>query len=251
MHDITTRRQALTLLAQGRSMLSVSREMGIAHATIRYWRAHPEPKRPPGCIRCQDSPELPTAPSSYAYLLGLYLGDGCISSYRRGVHGLRIACGNTWPGLMDECEAAMHAVRPEGRVFRVPQQGCHSVTSLWKHWPCLFPQHGPGPKHHRKIELADWQHEILNDHRWSLVRGLIHSDGSRFTNWTTRTVSGQTKRYEYPRYMFTNASTDIMGIMTTTLDSLGVQWRHTDQRNISIARRDSVALMDRHVGPKY
>ena len=28
------------------------------------------------------------------------------------------------------------------------------VASFSKHWPCLFPQHGPGRKHERKIELT-------------------------------------------------------------------------------------------------
>ena len=31
------------------------------------------------------------------------------------------------------------------------------VYSFSKHWPCLFPQHEPGRKHERKIELMPWQ----------------------------------------------------------------------------------------------
>jgi hypothetical protein len=31
------------------------------------------------------------------------------------------------------------------------------VSSYWKHWPCLFPQHGPGRKHERRIALVPWQ----------------------------------------------------------------------------------------------
>ena len=31
------------------------------------------------------------------------------------------------------------------------------AKSTSKHWPCLFPQHGPGRKHTRKIELEQWQ----------------------------------------------------------------------------------------------
>ncbi|WTW94365.1 transcriptional regulator [Streptomycetaceae bacterium NBC_01309] len=251
MYDTAMRQRAFSLLAQGRTMASVSRELGVAHATIRYWRAHPEPKKPSTCIRCTGIPQPPAPPDQYAYLLGLYLGDGCISSYRKGVYGLRIACCNGWPGLMDECEAAILALRPGTKVHRVPCTGYRMITSLWKHWPCLFPQHGPGPKHKRTIELVDWQREIVNAYPWPLARGLIHSDGSRFTNWTTRMVGGQPKRYEYPRYMFTNMSADIMRLMTDTLDLLGVAWKRTNHKNISVARRDSVALMDLHVGPKY
>ena len=34
------------------------------------------------------------------------------------------------------------------------------------------------------------------------------------------------------------------------LDRVGVQWRFNRVNSISVARRDSVALMDEHVGPK-
>src|SRR5258708_3329271 len=33
----------------------------------------------------------------YAYLLGLYLGDGCISLMKKGVYALRIACCEEYP----------------------------------------------------------------------------------------------------------------------------------------------------------
>jgi hypothetical protein len=32
---------------------------------------------------------------------------------------------------------------------------------------------------------------------------------------------------------------------------VGVEWRYANARNVSIARKPSVALMDAHVGPKY
>ena len=52
-------------------------------------------------------PQLP-ARKAYAYLLGLYLGDGCISVmqgvYSKQVWSLRIMC-DTWPGLQEECDS--------------------------------------------------------------------------------------------------------------------------------------------------
>ncbi len=90
---------------------------------------------------------------------------------------------------------------------------------------------------------------------WDFIRGLIHSDGCRTVNWTTRLIDGQRKRYEYPRYFFTNTSTDIIGLFTGALDTVGVEWKSANRsrgaQNISVARRASVALMDMHVGPKY
>jgi hypothetical protein len=183
------------------------------------------------------------------------LGDGCISPSRRGVYVLRIACANDWPGLIEACAEAMRIARPDNKVFRVRSQGCQYVTLASKHWPCLFPQHGTGRKHERDITLEPWQQEIVDAYPWDFVRGLIHSDGCRITNWTTRLVAGERKRYEYPRYFFTNVSDDIRQLCTDTLDKLGVEWTHCTRNgnpyNISVARRASVALMDAHVGPKY
>ncbi|WP_406418478.1 helix-turn-helix domain containing protein [Streptomyces sp. NBC_00873] len=254
MYDLDTRKRALELIAQGFSQNSVSKQTGISRAAIRSWQTRIEPlgwNRAAACPRCDGLPSDPEDPAAYAYLLGLYLGDGCISSARRGVYFLRIACADAWPGLIDACAEAMQLVRPGNKVFRVQRQGCQNVTCYSKHWPCFFPQHGPGKKHDRKIALEPWQQKIVDAHPWEFIRGLIHSDGCRITNWTTRLVAGERKRYEYPRYFFTNLSADILGLFTNALDHVGVDWRQANRQNISVARRASVALMDAHVGPKY
>ncbi|MFE9437673.1 helix-turn-helix domain-containing protein [Streptomyces sp. NPDC006602] len=260
MYDISTRKRALALVSQGRSLNSVSKETGISRAAIRSWQVRIEPLprmqvQASPCIRCQCAPEPPENAAAYSYLLGLYLGDGCISAHPRTGHYLRIACADTWPGLMDACEAAMRAVNPTGNAYRVQAQGYVSVVSYSQHWPCLFPQHGPGKKHERAINLAPWQQHIVDAYPWEFIRGLIHSDGCRITNWTTRLVAGERKRYEYPRYFFTNVSADIRQLCTDTLDKLGVEWTRCTRNgipfNISIARKASVAQMDAHVGPKH
>jgi hypothetical protein len=85
----------------------------------------------------------------------------------------------------------------EGVVQRI---GCAQIKSYSTHWTCLFPHHGPGRKYTRTIALEDWQQEIVDDHPGPFLRGLIHSDGCRMTNWTQRRVAGELKRYECPRY---------------------------------------------------
>lgn len=248
MYDISTRKRALALVAQGRSMNSVSRETGISRAAIRSWqhRLEPLPRM------ATPDPGPPADDCAYAYLLGLYLGDGCISAHPRGTgFYLRIACADAWPGLLRQCREAITKVRPGIGVYTLKKQGYAMVTSYSRHWPSLFPQHGPGKKHERAITLEPWQRGIVAAHPWEFIRGLIHSDGCRITNWTTRLVAGEQKRYEYPRYFFTNLSGDIIRLFTETLDSVGVQWKQANDRNISIARKTSVALMDTHVGPKH
>ena len=251
MYAVELRRRALHLVECGHSLNSVSKQTGISRSAIRAWQRRVEPlKRPARCI-CTGHPIDERA--SYTYLLGLYLGDGCISHSAR-TQILRIACADAWPGLIEACGAAMRTVHPENRVGREQKQGCVMVLSHSCHWTCLFPQHGPGRKHDRRIVLEAWQRDIVEEHPWELVRGLIHSDGCRVTNWTTRVVGGVRKRYEYPRYFFTNTSEDIIALFTGTLDGLGVRWTHLRQsrraQTISVARRESVVLMDRFVGPK-
>ena len=76
----------------------------------------------------------------------------------------------------------MQAVRPTSKVLTQQDQGCTEVTSYSKHWPCLFPQHGPGRKHTRKVELADSQQVIVDRYPGDFARGLFHSDGYRGMN---------------------------------------------------------------------
>ena len=99
--------------------------------------------------------------------------------------------------------------------------------------------------------LEPWQRELVAGDPRPLIRGLIHSDGWRGTNWTERRVAGTTKRYTYPRYQFSNRSADIRGIFTDALDLLGIAWRQSNQWTISVARRAAVAALDAFVGPKY
>jgi hypothetical protein len=79
-----------------------------------------------------------------------------------------------------------------------------------------------------------------------LLRGLIHSDGSRHVN----TIKHPKKTYRYWRYEFTNRSADIKAIFCSACDLLGIGWRVMNAKTISIARRESVALMDQFVGPE-
>ena len=185
---------------------------------------------------------------AYAYLFGMYLGDGSVSRHARGVFRLRIYLDHSYPAIVRECADAMAATLPHNRIAvdRLTKQGVDEVSSYSKHWPCLLPQHGSGMKHTREIRLADWQREIVDRHPWRFLRGLIHSDGCRFTN----PVRHPKKTYRYPRYTFTNHSDDIRRLFCEACDAVGVEWRQMNRWNISVARRDSVALMDRFIGPK-
>jgi hypothetical protein len=231
------------LADEGFNHSQIARQVGISRTTVRAWLAGRTPNfdRPGStCPVCAGYP-LTLPQLAYTYLLGLYLGDGCLTGLPRQVYKLRISCANAYPELISRCEMAVTEVLPV-KVNRVRGQGCTEVYSLSKHWPCLFPQHGPGRKHERKIELTAWQQDLVDADPRPLLRGLLHSDGCRVLNWVNGTP--------YPRYHFSNVSADIKGIFGRACDALGIEWRPHNQRSLSVARRGSVALLDQFVGPK-
>lgn len=84
-----------------------------------------------------------------------------------------------------------------------------------------------------------------------LIRGLLHADGCRAMNTIHHDLPSGPRSYSYPRYFFSNMSTDILGIYTDALDLLGIAWKQNRFNSISVARRDAVAALDQFVGPKY
>ncbi|GHJ60507.1 hypothetical protein NOK12_30250 [Nocardioides sp. OK12] len=245
MHPATVRQAAETLLARGLGPSEVARLLGVPRTTVRDW-SRPRTHAPRGeCPRCTSAPLA----STYAALLGFYLGDGHVSRAAR-YHALRISCDAGYPGIVDDVAGLLVDVRPGARVFRVSAPGVVVVQAHWQHWPCLLPQHGPGRKHERPIRLQRWQEEAVRRDPGGFLRGLLHSDGCRVHNWTRKQVQGETRRYDYPRWQFSNRSEDILALCCWALDLVGVAWRRSSPTVVSVSTRAGVARVDALVGPK-
>ncbi len=189
---------------------------------------------------------------SYSYLLGMYLGDGCVQSTGSS-YQLVVACDAAYPRIIDECWAAMLLTLLPRRVQCNPHrtQRCVRVLGSSKRWPEAFPQHGPGRKHERPIVLEPWQRDIVDAFPREFLRGLLHSDGCRTINrFTTRLPSGRAAEYAYARWFFTNRSADIRALFCASCERLGIRWTQSNPRNISVSRRSSVALLDSFVEAK-
>lgn len=248
MHDGPTRHRAAELRAAGHSLAQVAAITGVSQSSVIRWAKDPDAlaRRRAACPRCGTA-SLHTR--GYSALLGYYLGDGYLARGPR-YDALRITCDAAYPGIVTDVSACIGAVRPGGRIALPRRQGCVVVQSQWQHWACLFPQHGPGRKHERAIVLEPWQEAVVEDDPASFLRGLFHSDGSRVDNWARQTVSGQPKVYRYPRWQFTNASSDILGLCCWALDLADIPWRRSNHRVISVSRRAAVARLDELVGLK-
>ncbi len=221
--------------------------MSVSRSTLRDWRC--TPPRQESSVCCPRCAAVPLDRAAYAALLGYYLGDGCLSAAPR-YFALRVSCDATYPRIIADVSALMGRVRPGATVFHVRAPGVTVVQAHWKHWPCLFPQHGPGRKHERPIVLEAWQEEIVRAHPDDLLRGLFHSDGSRVNNWASREVAGVRKRYDYPRWMFVNSSDDIIDLCTRALDRVGIAWRRPRVNCIAVSRAADVARLDGLIGLK-
>jgi hypothetical protein len=144
-----------------------------------------------------------------------------------------------------------------GILDRENAQVCGVSVAAIRHWRCGRRRaiHGPRAtaerkKHSRRIELEPWQRVIVTGNPGEFARGLFHSDGYRGINRVRAHLADGERWYEYPRYLFTNHSSDILRLCGETLDQLGVAWRFSKWNTISVARRAAVARLDEFVGPK-
>lgn len=236
------------LLRQGLNDCEIARRTGIPRGTVRDWRSGRQPRhgRQSDFGPAHAPPTIPVdRRRHYAHVLGLYLGDGDISRLRR-TYRLRITLDGIYPEIVAMCAEALGAMLPN-RVHIGPSPSRAVIVSVYSNLlPRLFPQHGPGMKHTRRIALAPWQSAVTRRHPEDLIRGLIHSDGTRHLN----SVRARGKTYAYPRYQFSNRSDDIRGIFCEHLDLLEIPWRRMNRWTISVARREGVARLDEFVGPK-
>jgi len=234
--------EAKRLIAIGMDDCAIARQIGVPRTTVRDWRQRPAIRSRDAdapCGRAHDFSELPA--EAYSYVLGLYLGDGSISRNRR-VWRLRITLDKKYPAIIDRCREAIEMLMPGQRSGTVPRVGCVDVSLYSKHWPCLFPQHGAGMKHTRRIALEPWQQALVDQATEEFVLGLIHSDGCR--------VVANDRGVMSLRYHFSNRSEDILGLFTAALDALGIPWTRSTKYIVSVYRKAATARLDEFVGPK-
>jgi hypothetical protein len=245
VHPLAIRQEAITLVEAGLNDCEVARRLGLPRTTVRDWRRWaPSPGAGQDCPRCgrTSTKRIVFTDADYAELLGLYLGDGHIVRTGRSDR-LRLFLDTRYTEIVADARQLLERCFPEHRVGRFQTgKGTTTILSVYcTHLACLFPQHGPGRKHRRNIVLEDWQTAIVDREPWRFLRGCIRSDGCVFVN--------RTGRYAYTSYEFSNRSSQIRELFMDACDRVDVEYR-AYPRYVRIYRRPSVALMQKHVGPK-
>jgi hypothetical protein len=250
MHSPAAREEALALIHSGLNDCEVARRTGISRTTIRDWRRPryvrrhgARPRNGAICPRCgQPGRPMSFTAEDYAELLGLYLGDGHVVRLAR-TSKFRLFLDSRHEEIVREARALLQRCFPHNSVgTRFGHEGRMTVLSVHSsHLACVFPQHGAGMKHTRRIILEDWQDAIVERAPWHLLKGLIRSDGCSFIN--------RTGPYEYLAYQFDNYSPDILDLFCETCDLLGLEYRRY-ARYARINRRSSVARLKDRIGVK-
>jgi hypothetical protein len=128
---------ALDLAASGYSNKRIARTLGVSRDSVRRWRSGDIPGRAPRSARSL-APALDRLdPSAYAHLLGLYLGDGCISKLTR-TFSLRITLDARYPGIVAGAASSMQTIRGDGVVSFVPAPGASWSEAIGRRGRSFF-----------------------------------------------------------------------------------------------------------------
>jgi hypothetical protein len=243
MHPAAVRADVRRLVDAGLSDPAIARELGLARTTVRDMRSARPGVGRERCPRCwQPARTMRFTAGEYAELLGFYLGDGHIVRAGR-TSRLRVSLDARYPVLVRHVRALIAGCFPANEVSIVAADGGGTaIVSMYSsHLPCLFPQHGVGKKHDRPIVLEPWQRALVEQAPWSLLRGLLHSDGCIFIN--------RTGPHRYLSADFCNSSGDIRALFVSTCERVGLRPRSTGDR-VRLYRREDVGEITAFVGLK-
>jgi hypothetical protein len=243
MHPAAVHEEVRRLAAAGVNDCEIARRTGLPRTTVRDIRRARGPRPRATCPRCwRPARPIRFTPGEYAELLGLYLGDGCISEGPR-TQRLRLALDARHAQIVDDAIALLarcFGANSVGVTFA--DGGATAVVSVYSsHLACLFPQHGAGKKHDRRILLEPWQESLVDAAPWAFLRGCIHSDGCFYIN--------RTGRYRYLSVEFHNRSSDVLDLVAHACDTVSVRYRRY-AKDLRVYDRASVRELAAFVGCK-
>lgn len=241
----------LKLHLSGCNQTKISYKTGIPRSTIKDWLK----KIPFSFTSMDDKFELKNKivanknlQSVYSYLLGLYLGDGYINKCKRTFR-LRIFLDEKYLKLNKYAEERMKKLFLKNKINVSLQKNksCICLSVYNNELNDIFPQNGLKKKYERKIELLEWQKEIIAP--IELLKGLIHSDGCFYTEKIN-------DKYTYERFVFSNKSIDLHDIFQKACNTLNIEYDFQHKGNVNfawqtrISKKESVKKLKQIIGTK-
>src|ERR1700722_2431384 len=155
MRTLAEYQEVMRLHNQGLNDCEIARQLKIPRGTIRDMIKKPnyhnnKPKANIANTNLLNSLQNPITQEdedlqkTFAYVLSMYLGDGCLSLHRRKVYRLRVSLDAKYPNIINQAQQAVQILMPRNKVslVQVPYKGKPSCTvvSCWsKDWTKLFP----------------------------------------------------------------------------------------------------------------
>jgi hypothetical protein len=215
---------------------SLGRKYGFNHTNIIYWKKIDlekyKEKEKDGSFTLSEF--LISKSISYSYILGLYLGDGYINPVNN-TYLLKITMDSKYQLLNDYVLKQLHILFPTNSVNRIKHKHYNmDILSVYNPYlDILFPHLGKGLKYKRKIELQDWQKDLLNP--VAFIQGLIHSDGCFYIHYN-----------KYPAFCFSNMSTDIKQLFINAINSIDIKptYKDINKKNIYIYGKHAKKLLE-------
>jgi hypothetical protein len=186
---------------------------------------------------------------NYAYFLGIFLGDGCLSLGKKNVYRCRITLDAKYSDIISKTKNCISTIMPNNKtsiVYR-PYKGmpsCVDVSCYSKEWIKVLTFYIAGPKWTHSIKLEDWQQSIVEKYPHEFWLGLYHSDGTRY-------VQTNTGKFVYS---FCQKSEDITNLFKWCSDLLDIKYTSYKRDNmyniVGFYSRASVSFIDTFAGQK-
>lgn len=238
MIDKQIHQKILILYSESKSDRKIASELGIDRTTVKKYKNIPLEQNIATFRTVADIDVL--VKHWYAYVIGLYLGDGCISKFARTSRLRLYFHSHNNEDIINRATLSLNKIFPKNNISRYNQLhvNCSVVGVYNKNLPDLFPQHGTGKKHSRDVSLKPSQLDLMTDaYARFILAGLHDSDGCMYHEQLRR------------RFVFTNTSPDIIDIYKKVLEMYAIEFTesvlakplpHHDIHRIFIRKATSV-----------
>jgi len=269
-----TKQELISAFNDNKSMNDIAKEFDLSLSTIRYWSKKYDLTSQYKSFKQQDFKNFNLKKSpcigllgdeshldyhnwnesqekSYSYVLGFYLGDGCLQHDKKKKtrsYTLFISNQANFHKMNQQISKSLEVLfqKKVVRIYKRKNSNCLNIKLTAVNLNLLFP-HGEGKKHERKIVLEDWQLNLIEKFPKEFIKGMLESDGCRFQ---ARKICST-----YYVYKFDNKSCDLHEILQRIAKILNLHFTFTSSKGnkihtTSFYKKEDVLFLDSFIGVK-